>query len=683
MLIAPLPADEERRLARLRELLILDSPPEPLFDSIARMASQVCGTPIAMLSLVDENRQWFKAKVGLDEDLTETPRDIAFCAHAIFDNSLFEVEDATLDARFADNPLVIGKPDVRFYAGAPLVMPGGERIGTLCVIDHEAGKLTAAQGKTMRELAALASQALAMRSDLIDRTLRVRGEYEQQLAAAADEMADLYANAPCGYYSVDSERRIVRINDTALGWLGASREELVGKSGLTPFLTEEGSALMSEVFPRLLRDGRVDDVQFELVNRNGERRHVALTSTAVRRPDGSFLMSRSVLFDVTELMQTRTALRRLASEQQMILDTDLIGLAKLRERKVVWANRGVERMLGYEPGSLLGKTSRVLYSDDETFARIGLEAYPIMRAGGEYRTQLAFLRADGRTIWIELRAMAEPGHPDEFMCMLADITALRLAEQARLRATELEAENRQLLESHRLKNLFLSNMSHELHTPLNAVIGYAHVLQSGSIRPEAPKFGDFLGKIAASGRELLGLIDTMLNYARAESGKFVFHPEPVDLRAVVEEVGETLGREMRAKQIEFEADVAAELGELHLDELRLTQVISHYLSNAVKFSRPGGRVVLRARAEPAMRFRIEVEDEGIGIEAADLPRLFTSFQQLNEGASKAYSGAGLSLALTKRLVEAQGGSVGASSRPGEGSTFFLVLPQRCGMSLAP
>jgi GAF domain-containing protein len=131
------PFNESPRITRLRELMVLDSAPEPLFDSIVQLASEVCGAPIALVSLVDAERQWFKANVGLP-GVNETPRDVAFCAHAIEDDALFEVPDAARDPRFRANPLVIGAPDIRFYAGAPLVLPGGERIGTLCVIDRQA-----------------------------------------------------------------------------------------------------------------------------------------------------------------------------------------------------------------------------------------------------------------------------------------------------------------------------------------------------------------------------------------------------------------------------------------------------------------------------------------------------------------------------------------------------------------
>jgi signal transduction histidine kinase len=135
MKIASIPDNETARLQALREYEILDSPPERDFDEIVELASLICETPISAITLIDEARQWFKAQVGLT--FSGTSRDDAFCAHAIHDKEIMIVPDATLDARFHDNPLVTGDPDIRFYAGMPLVTPDGFRLGTLCVIDTE------------------------------------------------------------------------------------------------------------------------------------------------------------------------------------------------------------------------------------------------------------------------------------------------------------------------------------------------------------------------------------------------------------------------------------------------------------------------------------------------------------------------------------------------------------------
>ncbi|XZG71440.1 sensor domain-containing diguanylate cyclase [Chitinibacteraceae bacterium HSL-7] len=153
------PPDEDERLATLRGLHILDTLPEERFDRLTRMAKRVFDVPIALVSLIDANRQWFKSCQGLDA--TETPRDISFCGHAILDDRLFVIPDALSDIRFADNPLVTGPPYIRFYAGAPLVSYNGRKLGTLCVIDQRPRYLDDGDRNTLRDLAYMVERELA------------------------------------------------------------------------------------------------------------------------------------------------------------------------------------------------------------------------------------------------------------------------------------------------------------------------------------------------------------------------------------------------------------------------------------------------------------------------------------------------------------------------------------------
>jgi signal transduction histidine kinase len=166
MQVAPLPQNETERLAALREYSILDSAPEKEFDELVSLASLICQTPISTVTLIDQNRQWFKARVGLKD--SQTSRDSAFCAHAILKEEIMVVSDTLKDDRFFDNPLVTGDPDIRFYAGMPLINPEGFKLGTLCVIDKRPRELSATQLFTLQVLGKQAAKQMELNRKVIE-----------------------------------------------------------------------------------------------------------------------------------------------------------------------------------------------------------------------------------------------------------------------------------------------------------------------------------------------------------------------------------------------------------------------------------------------------------------------------------------------------------------------------------
>jgi protein-histidine pros-kinase len=240
--------------------------------------------------------------------------------------------------------------------------------------------------------------------------------------------------------------------------------------------------------------------------------------------------------------------------------------------------------------------------------------------------------------------------------------------------TERKRFEQSIQKANRMKSEFLANMSHELRTPLNGIIGFTEFLIDEKPGALNPKQKEYLTDVHNSAQHLLQLINDVLDLAKVEAGKIELCPETFALAKAIEEVCAVIKGIAHKKQVNVKWTVAPELDSVTLDQQKFKQVCYNLLSNAVKFTDPGGRVEINALADGADHFQVQVKDSGIGIRTEDMQRLFREFEQLESGAARRFEGTGLGLALTKKIVELQGGSISVESEHGKGSTFCVVLP---------
>ena len=359
------PPDELERLAALCSLNTLDTPPDERFDRITRTAQRLFKAPIALVSLVDGERQWFKSRMGLDA--RETPRNISFCGHAILESQPFIIHDALADERFADNPLVTGAPYVRFYCGIPLHEARGWRIGTLCIIDHVPRTMSETDLAALKDLAIWAETELNLVS-LAEATAITR-EKEARLRAIVDNAGDAIV-------TVNDEGLIDTFNPAAERMFGYRAVEVIGLPVQRIAARHERDRLLGELRGLLeqgIRGGAPLNRQVFGQRKNGARFPANLVVGEM------FINGRrgftGLIRDISERRRTADEARRLNRKlaetlglQQAILDsTDYAIISVNAKGKVTLFNAGAQRMLGYTEDEM--KQLEVLVSGQKDAAR--------------------------------------------------------------------------------------------------------------------------------------------------------------------------------------------------------------------------------------------------------------------------------------------------------------------------
>jgi PAS domain S-box-containing protein len=461
---APLPENETERLAALRGLEILDTGPEAAYDELSTLAAYICQTPIALISLVDEDRQWFKSRVGWAA--AETPREVAFCAHAILETDLFVVPDASVDPRFANNPLVTGSPSIRFYAGAPLVTAEGHNLGTICVLDHKPGELTADQARALRTLSHQVVAQLHLHKQLaellrinaklaqVNETLRVeivhRERAERALRESEQRLELAMRVARQGPWEIDLEARRLTVSNQILGLPGSSvattMEEF--EALVYPDDAAARAAALDDVI-----SGRSSLYKAEFRMRNGKGQWVWVYSCGQVIEHDSYGRPARLIgmaLDVTDRKQTEEALRQSEAalrENERQLNSVLSELPGLAYRcladkdwTALYAAGRFSPIAGIDAEDLVAsriKYGDILHPEDATrCARVVAEA---LARREPYETEHRIFDRQGNVKWILSRGhgiFAEDGSLRFLEGLNIDVTVQKRAEEELRKAND-------------------------------------------------------------------------------------------------------------------------------------------------------------------------------------------------------------------------------------------------------
>jgi PAS domain S-box-containing protein len=337
-----------------------------------------------------------------------------------------------------------------------------------------------------------------------------------------------------------------------------------------------------------------------------------------------------------------------------LMATDPLGI-------ITDVNKQMEELTGCTRDELIGAPFKSYFTDPER-AEAGIKLVLSEKKVTDY--ELTACARDGK--WTEVSYNATTFY-DRNRRLQGVFAAAR-------DVTERKRFEQSLQEANRMKSEFLANMSHELRTPLNGIIGFSEFLIDEKPGPLQPKQKEYMGDVLNSARHLLQLINDVLDLAKVEAGKMELHPEIFPVHKAVEEVVAVIKGIANKRGIMVGIEIGAGVDTVMLDQHKFKQVLYNLLSNAVKFSNDGGKVHIRIHRLDADQIEVRVRDTGIGIKAEDINRLFTEFEQLDSGTARRFEGTGLGLALTKKIIEFQGGSISVESELGKGSVFIVVLP---------
>lgn len=653
-----LPENESARQAALDQQRILDTPPEARFDRLTRMAARLLDVPIALISLIDRDRQWFKSCVGLN--VSETPRSLSFCGHAIFDRHPLIVENALEDDRFYDNPLVTGEPNIRFYAGTPLHSADGYALGTLCVIDRKPRVLSEEDQQCLRDLADCIEEQISARSIAIhhrDQELEEQNESLVMLRQLVDLVpGGLYQfrRYPDGRMTFPFSSKGV---ERSFGVTGKQARESAAE--LFAMIHPEDAPGVMAAIEESSRELTTWSSQFRIRGHNGKPRWIEGHSTPQKLLDGSTIWH-GYLEDINEKKQTLLKLQE--SEQQLRRLFELapsgIILADFHTGAIIDVNASMLKSTGYRRDEFLRLDYRQLLTPEHLSLRTEVLTQ-LKQTGyfGPIEQEMIDSRGKGYPAIIHSMLIRDSSDRKLLWVLAEDISERKKVE--------------------RMKNQFVSTVSHELRTPLTSITGSIGLLASGAAGMLSPKARGMMAIAERNARHLASLINDLLDIEKLVAGKLNIDMQRQQLHPLLEQavsVNESYGAQ---HSVTVSLAPGIPDAEVVVDSQRLLQALNNLISNAIKFSPENGQVHVSAEqhaVEGAPVVSIAVKDRGEGVPEAFRDQIFNRFAQADSSDTRRQGGTGLGLAITRELVTAMHGEVGFDSVPGRGSTFWIRLP---------
>ncbi len=500
-----------------------------------------------------------------------------------------------------------------------------------------------------------------------------------ETAASAVVITTALETAANAVIITDTKGIILWVNPAFTSLTGYPSEEVIGK---TPRLLKSGKhdrQFYQNLWTAILT-GKTWRGGFTNRRKDGTFYQDEHTITPVRSKEGVITHFIAIMNDVTERKRAEEALRQSEERLAGIIGSATDGIITVdQEQRIILLNVAAENMFGYTSSEILGQPLDRLIPSRFCAVRTRhirefAQSHVTRRTMGALDT-LYGVRANGEEFAIEASISHGIANGAQiFTAIVRDVNERKRNTELRLENMRLEERGRQMEEANRIKSEFLANMSHELRTPLNGIIGFAEFLADGKPGGVNPKQKEYLGDILNSGKHLLELINDILDLTKVSAGKMELDPERFSIRKAIEEVCAVAQPIAQKKAVHINVSVAPEIGEVTLDQKRFKQVLNNLLSNAIKFNHNGGEVEVLAEPHDTDRVKLVVKDTGFGVKAEDLGRLFNEFEQLDSGVTRRHEGTGLGLALTRKIVELQGGEVNVESEVGKGSSFTVVLP---------